>query len=229
MQFFDRAYEGTPLWEIGRPQPEFVRLEERGALVGRILDLGCGTGELALYLANRGHRVWGVDFAPNAIRRARAKAAERGISVEFRVASALALGSLGATFGTVVDCGLFHVFLDEHRQTYADNVRSVLAPGGTLYLLCFSEDEPTDWGGPRRVSQAELRETFHEGWEVRSIRPGHYEVTTPGVTGRAWLAELRTAGKTERAGRVTTITRDLAKRPFGNARATGGPPRRSPG
>jgi len=229
MEFFNRAYEGQPLWEIGRPQPEFVRLEEQGALVGRLLDLGCGTGDLALYLASRGHRVWGVDFAPNAIRRARAKAAERGISVEFRVASALDLGHLGTTFDTVVDCGLFHVFLDQHRRAYANNVRSVLVPGGALFLLCFSEEEPTDWGGPRRVSQADIRETFHDGWEVRSIRSGHYEVTTPGVEGRAWLAELRTTRSAMRSRRRTpSLILRATKGSPGRARAAAGPPRRSP-
>lgn len=230
MQFFDRAYEGTPLWETGRPQPEFVRLEERGAVVGRVLDLGCGTGEVALYLASRGHPVWGVDFAPNAIRRARAKARERGLSVEFRVASALALDGLGVTFDTVVDCGLFHVFLDEHRRVYAENVRKVLVPGGRLFLLCFSEEEPTDWGGPRRVTRTELRETFRDGWQVRSIQPARFEVTTPGVKGHAWLAELRSApADTKPAPRGSSLSRRAAEGAPANARADGGPRRRSPG
>ncbi|MGA8709685.1 MAG: class I SAM-dependent methyltransferase [Thermoplasmata archaeon] len=191
MQFFDRAYEGTPLWEIGRPQPEMVRLEEEGAMVGRVVDVGCGTGETTLYLARRGHPVWGIDISPNAIHRAEAKASERGIATTFRVASALDLDHLGATFDTAVDSGLFHVFLDAHRPLYADNVRKRLVPGGRLFLLCFSEEELTDWGGPRRVTQAEIRATFRIGWTVRWIRPSHFEVTVPGVTGKAWLAELR--------------------------------------
>jgi len=191
MEFFDRAYEGSPLWETGRPQPEFVRLEEEGEIVGRVLDVGCGTGETAIYLARRGHPVWGIDFAPNAIRKAKQKANERGVNVRFQEASALSLGDLGATFDTAIDSGLFHVFLDAHRPVYAENVRKVLVPGGRLYLLSFCEEEPTDWGGPRRVTQSEIREAFHDGWNVRSIRPARFEVTIPGVKGRAWLAELR--------------------------------------
>jgi cyclopropane fatty-acyl-phospholipid synthase-like methyltransferase len=229
MRFFDRAYEGLPLWEIGRPQPEFVRLEEAGAIRGRVLDLGCGTGELALFLASRGHPVWGVDFSPNAIRRATTKAAERGIELEFRVASALALDRLGATFDTALDCGLFHVFLDEHRRQYAENVRQVLAPAGTLFLLCFSEEEPTDWGGPRRVTQAEIRETFADGWEVRSIQPGNFEVRTPEVQGRAWLAELRVTNPAKKARERTSTLRSRSGRgQNGNARAAGELRRRSP-
>ena len=79
MGIFEQAYQdGPPPWEIGRPQPAFVALEEAGEIVGDVLDVGCGTGENALYLANRGHEVWGVDGVPAAIERARQKAAERG-------------------------------------------------------------------------------------------------------------------------------------------------------
>jgi len=198
MDFFNRAYEGRPLWETDRPQPEFVRLEEDGAIVGRVLDVGCGTGETAIFLARRGHVVWGIDFAENAIRRAERKAEERGVAVTFRVESALALDRLGATFDTVVDCGLFHVFLDPHRPLYAENLAKTLVPGGRLFLLCFSEEEPADWGGPRRVSQAEIRAVFRAGWRVRWIRPARYEVTLPGVQGRAWLAEIDRTSETAR-------------------------------
>jgi cyclopropane fatty-acyl-phospholipid synthase-like methyltransferase len=193
MHFFDREYEGSPLWEIGRPQAEIVRLERDGELVGRVLDVGCGTGENALYLAAHGHDTWGIDFAPKAVRAARAKAEERGNSAVFREASALDLGTLEETFDTVVDSGLFHVFLDRHRPAYSESVRSVLRPGGRFFLLCFSEAEPTEWGGPRRVSQGELRKTFATGWQLRWIRPARYEVRLAGVEGRAWLAAyLRT-------------------------------------
>jgi len=190
MHFFDRAYEGDPLWETGRPQPAFVRLEEEGSIVGRVVDVGCGTGETALYLAGRGHPVWGLDISPNAIRRAEAKARERGREATFRVANLLDLADLGAQFETAVDCGLFHVFLDAHRPRYVENVGRLLVPNGRLFLLCFSEEEPTDWGGPRRVTRAEIRDAFGLGWSVESIRPSRYEVTLPGVEGRAWLAEI---------------------------------------
>jgi cyclopropane fatty-acyl-phospholipid synthase-like methyltransferase len=190
MRFYDREYEGLPLWEIGRPQPEFVALERTGEIVGRVLDVGCGTGENALFFAEHGHPTWGVDFAPNAIRRAVAKAEGRKSPVEFRVHSALDLASLGERFDTVTDCGLFHTFLDPHRLPYSESVRSILPPGGRFHLLCFSEEEPTDWGGPRRISQAELRTTFSEGWELRGIRPARFEVRLPNVAGRAWLASF---------------------------------------
>ncbi|HTZ61614.1 MAG TPA: class I SAM-dependent methyltransferase [Thermoplasmata archaeon] len=190
MHFFEAAYRGAPPWEIGRPQGVFVRLEESGRITGRVLDLGCGTGELALYLAERGHTVVGVDFAPTAIERARRKAAARGASASFRVASALDLPDLGGPFDTVTDCGLFHVFLDPHRPEYAASVARQLRPGGRFFLIAFSEHEPTDWGGPRRVTQAEIRTTFREGWDVESIAADRFETRDPAVTGHAWLATL---------------------------------------
>jgi SAM-dependent methyltransferase len=81
LRSFDGAYKDTPPWDIGRPQAEIVRLAQQGAIKGRVLDVGCGTGENALYLAEQGLEVWGVDGAPQAIEQARAKATERGLSV----------------------------------------------------------------------------------------------------------------------------------------------------
>jgi len=190
MQFFDRAYEGSPPWDIGRPQPEFVRLCEEGQIVGRVLDVGCGTGEISLYFASLGHPTWGVDFAPNAIRQAEVKAAGRNLPLTFLVASALDLAELGERFDTVTDCGLFHTFLDDHRPVYAASIRSALRPGGRFFVLCFTEDEPTDWGGPRRVSREEIRATFTDGWKFRWIRRARFETRIPGVAGRAWLTAL---------------------------------------
>lgn len=188
VHFFDRAYQGTPPWEIGRPQNEFVQLEDQGEIRGRVLDVGCGTGENALFYAARGHDTWGVDFAPIAIRRAREKAEDRQARVHFEVASALELSGVSETFDTVTDCGMFHTFLDPDRPVYAASVASVLRPGGRFFVLCFSEREPTDWGGPRRVTEAELRATFVKGWKVRWVRPAQFETTIPEVAGRAWLA-----------------------------------------
>jgi 2-polyprenyl-3-methyl-5-hydroxy-6-metoxy-1,4-benzoquinol methylase len=76
---FNSAYTGTPAWDIGRPQKEFVHLARANEIQGRVLDVGCGTGEHALYLAASGLEAWGVDSAPAAIDKAVAKAKERGL------------------------------------------------------------------------------------------------------------------------------------------------------
>jgi cyclopropane fatty-acyl-phospholipid synthase-like methyltransferase len=170
---FEGLYAGPAPWDIGRPQKEFVAMAER--VTGRVLDAGCGTGEHALFFAARGHRVVGIDFVPEAIRRARAKAAERGLSVEFLVKDATALGDWGERFDSVIDCGLFHVFSDDDRRRYVRGLARLLEPGGRLFLMCFSDEEPGT-EGPRRVSRQELYDAFADGWEVESFQPGRCEI-----------------------------------------------------
>ncbi len=190
--FFEAAYESTPPWEIGRPQEAFVALEKAGEIRGSVLDVGCGTGENALFFAGRGHEVWGVDIVPAAIERAKAKVRERGIEATFRMADALDLQTLGRTFDAAIDSGLFHVFSDEERPRFAGSLAAALRPRGTYHLLCFSEKEPADWGGPRRVTRGEIRSTFREGWRVDSIREARFTVHPrfPKIGGHAWLASL---------------------------------------
>ena len=191
---WDSAYDAGSRapWDIGRPQPAVARLADKGLLSGRMLDAGCGSGEHALLAAARGADVVGVDISPRAIERARHKAAERGLAVRFEVGDALSLDDLGLTFDTVIDSGLFHVFDDADRARYVTSLASVLPPGGTCYLMCFSERQPGAMG-PRRVRQEELRAAFSDGWAVTAIAAEAFEVN-PGLgtpTAQAWLATIR--------------------------------------
>ena len=97
---WDEAYAAgrAAPWDIGRPQPAFVRLAQQGLLSGRVLDSGCGTGEQALLAASHGADATGVDVSGRAVQRAVQKAAERGLRTRFEVADALHLGDLGLTF-----------------------------------------------------------------------------------------------------------------------------------
>jgi 2-polyprenyl-3-methyl-5-hydroxy-6-metoxy-1,4-benzoquinol methylase len=186
---FDEMYVGVPPWDIGSAQPEVVRIADVGGFKGAVIDVGCGTGENALELSARGSAVVGVDAAPRAIEKARAKALERGSSAEFLVADAFSLGSLGRRFDTALDCGVFHVFEDRERPMYVASLASVLEPGGVLHLLCFSDRQPGDMG-PRRVSQQELRDSFAEGWDVREIVPTTFVANLPGGGAQAWRATI---------------------------------------
>ena len=131
---WNSAYEGSPPWDIGGPQPEFVKLAEAGKLQGQILDVGCGTGEQVMLAARHGAVAMGVDIAELAIERARAKAEERGISATFQVADVLHLDQLGRQFDVITDSGVFHVFDDEQRPVYVNSLRSALRRGGMYYM-----------------------------------------------------------------------------------------------
>lgn len=192
---FADYYADRPPWDIGRPQEAFVAAAD---LIGpRVLDAGCGTGDLAIWLAARGSIVTGVDFLPGPLAAARAKAAAAGVAVNFLEMDALAVGEIPERFDAVVDCGLFHTFDDAGRSAYVAALARLLEPGARVFLLCFSDTE-AGTHGPRRVSAAELRAAFTPGWEVESVEPTRFEVV-PGIPGaefssggaRAWFASVR--------------------------------------
>lgn len=185
---FDDAYIGLPTWDIGRPQREVLALADAGSFRSPIVDLGCGTGENALALAERGYDLLGIDASPRAIGKAMDKARERNLdTADFLVADVFDVAGLGEKFGSALDCGLFHVLDDHERPVYAASVHDTLEPGGALHLLCFSDAEPPGWG-PRRVTEQELRVTFSVGWQIREIVPAAFETNLEAGQARAWRA-----------------------------------------
>jgi len=192
---WDDAYrqDAPPPWDIGRPQPTFVALASAGLFAGSVLDAGCGTGEHTLLAASLGATAYGVDLSPTAIERARAKAAERGLDARFDAGDLLSISLPAAAYDTVLDSGVFHSFSDPDRVRYVDVLATAARPGAALYLMCFSERQPGDWG-PRRVTEAELRASFADGWQVERIEPATFEINPVpdvGAAVDAWLGVFR--------------------------------------
>ena len=189
MHDWEESYRSLPPWDIGRPQPQFARL----SFAGRVIDVGCGTGEHTLLAASQGADALGIDISATAIGMAREKAVERGLAARFRVLDAFELSKLGESFDIALDSGVYHVFdTVEERTRYAECVHSVLEPGGTLYLMCFGDRTPGDWG-PQRIRRQELRETFSGDWELVSLEPVQFEIN-PGLPVRdpeAWFLVAR--------------------------------------
>jgi SAM-dependent methyltransferase len=166
---YDAAYAGAPNWDIGRPQRAFVELADAGFIRGPVLDAGCGTGELALFLARRGHEVLGIDLSALAIRQAREKARWRRIQASFLQWDALdlpGLVDLGFAFRTVVDSAMFHVLGDAERDRFVRGLARVLGRGGRYFVLGDGRRS----GGPLYgVTPAEIRRRFETApgdWDV---------------------------------------------------------------
>ncbi|MFX0579430.1 class I SAM-dependent methyltransferase [Nocardia nepalensis] len=203
---FDVYYAGTPLWDIGRPQKAMRTLAEAGAFRGRVLEIGCGTGEVALMAAALGLPAVGIDSAPTAIRTAQRKARERNLDARFHVGNALELDRLGEQFDTVLDCALFHAFSDAERIRYADSLATVMPADARLFLLCLSDGhQPGGGPGPvgqggirpsqggmraRRVSQDGIRDTFAIGWRIDSIEATTLENNRDIDGAPGWLATI---------------------------------------
>jgi len=177
--FFQTVYLEPAPWDIGRPQPAMVTLLEEYPPEGSVLDVGCGSGDLAIHIAKRGISALGVDFVEEAITQARAKkdalppdVTER---LDFRMADALRPSLLGRSFGAVVDSGFYHLFDSDQCERFVDDLALALRPGGRYYLHEFAVDFPIP-NVPRKVTEAELRGRFtaERGWRILTIRSGEF-------------------------------------------------------
>jgi SAM-dependent methyltransferase len=156
----DSAGSGGPPWNIGGPQPALARVLD-GASGPKVLDVGCGTGDLAIALARRGYEVTAVDISAVAIDTARAKAAREGLAVHFEVQDATALSLPSAPFDSVFDSGLLHSLNRRGRRevdAYLAQLPELAAPGGTVFVLAVSLDASEGWG----LTEDFLRARFTE-------------------------------------------------------------------
>jgi SAM-dependent methyltransferase len=189
MKYFDvdRIYQKVPLdkipWNSETPPDALVELVQDGKVRPcRTIDLGCGAGNYAIYLAGLGFDVTGVDSSPAAIKIAGENAKKRGVRCRFIVADLLGdLHEVTGTFDFAYDWEFLHHIFPEDRETYIKNVHKILKPGATCFSVCFSEKD-SQFGGSGKYrktrigttlyfsSESELRELVSPYFTIRELK-----------------------------------------------------------
>lgn len=178
--FFDSVYRDVAPWDVGEPQADLLALLTEHPPADPVLDVGCGSGDLAIALAEAGSQVTGIDFVEAAIGQARAKAdrlaPEVAARLAFEVADATRPSLLGRKFGAVVDSGFYHLFSPGECDRFVDELASVLPPGGRYYVLAFATEFPIP-NTPRAVSEEELVRVFtvERGWRTLALREAEFQ------------------------------------------------------
>jgi cyclopropane fatty-acyl-phospholipid synthase-like methyltransferase len=169
------VYKDLPPWEIGAPQPAMAALLAQHPPTSPVLDVGCGSGDLAIYLAQLGHQVIGIDFVESAIKNAQSKIGalppETRQLLNFQVADALKPSLLQKKFGAVVDSGFYHLFNPDQCDQLIDEVASILHPAGRYYLHEFAIEFSVP-NMPRQITADEFQARFtaEKGWRIQEIQ-----------------------------------------------------------
>lgn len=190
------ATKQTP-WDSGEPSKELERiLDQRGIKPGRALELGCGTGTNAVFLAGRGFDVTAIDLSPLAIEQAQARARQAGVSVRFQVGDVLNLPDLGPAFPFVFDRGVYHHLRSVDLKRFLEVLVRVTQPSGLYLTLAGNANDPSTPPdqGPPTVRAEEICTELSLGFELVQLREFYFDGVK--VDGRlirplAWSALLR--------------------------------------
>jgi len=194
--FFDLWYKfGKPPWIIDQAQPDLIAAAEKGEVRGpTVLDVGCGDGNNAIYLASRGFDVTGIDVSAKAISMANQKAANAKVAVTFLTLDALKIGTLDKRFDSVIDFGLFHNLGDDDRRRYVRELSEVCVSKGQFLMMCLGDKAGEYPVYPKRypptVSQEQIRASFSDGWKIDWFRLGVCKVHKKFDNYSSWLTAM---------------------------------------
>jgi methyl halide transferase len=175
---FEKRYKTGDLpWDIKRPDFNLVNsVRDFGINPGKALDIGCGTGDNAIWLSKTGFDVTGVDISETAIGMARRKAEESNVAVEFHVADFLSQKIPGKPFHFVFDRGCFHTFdRKKSRRKFAASVSNILAPDGLWLSLAGNYDDGRLDVGPPKRKASEIAQAVEPLFEILSVTQGRFD------------------------------------------------------
>jgi 2-polyprenyl-3-methyl-5-hydroxy-6-metoxy-1,4-benzoquinol methylase len=159
-------------WDTKGPKESVVAWQEQGLITGDVLDIGCGLGDNAIYLAQHGHQVTALDISPTALITAERRADDAGVDVRFAVADSAELAGYRDAFDTIVDSGMFHCLDEEAKASYAAAAHRAARPGARLLIACFSEANDDPLRGQRAVRESTIRDILGgAGWTITSLTP----------------------------------------------------------
>lgn len=189
-RFLSRYEEGSVPWDDPMPPPEIEALAAT-LQPGRALDLGCGFGRVAIYLARSGWSVDGVDFIAQAIEVARERASAAGVSAQacFHVGSAAALDFLDPPYDLAVDIGCMHSFTDELLRGYRHELTRLLRPGGLYVLFAHLRDEsnPIQDDSPRGILEEVIMNTISGDFDLERVEYGVTQVKDRPLWNSGWF------------------------------------------
>ena len=179
-------------WDSGRHDRSMAAaLAETGLESGRVLEIGCGTGSNAVWLAGKGFDVTAVDISTTAVERARKRGQESGVDVTWHVIDVLEDELPSGPFDLVVDRGCFHSMPEtDDRVHFADTVRARLVEAGLWISLIGSTDGPEREKGPPRLSAREVTEIVEPRFEILSMKAGHFDSDSD-TPAPAWICVFR--------------------------------------
>lgn len=171
----ERYLSGDVPWDSGRPSRELIRvLDEHRIPPCRALELGCGTGTNAILLASRGFQVTAVDGAPEALHRAREKAAAAGVEVDFVEQDVCAFGEGREPYDFLFDRGCYHAVRRTNRDEFLQMLARVTRPGSRFLALTGNANEQaTD--GPPRLTEDEIRAELGALFTIDALREFRFQ------------------------------------------------------
>ncbi len=191
-RFNERYQTGETPWDIGKPDFNLIEvISQTPVPVGRALEIGCGTGDNTIWLAQNGFQIIGGDTADSALESAREKAGRTGAQCEFVHFDILKDRLDKGFFSFAFDCGCFHAYASEmDRRAFAHNVAGHLQKSGLWLTIVGSADEKRDAPGPPRRTAAEIVLAVEPYFEILSLTTSHFS-SKRSKPPRAWRCLLK--------------------------------------